>query len=53
MNKKFFGALALVAAMGLPASANASLQTLSSLFVFGDSLSAIAPGSEPAQHSAF
>ena len=39
MNKKFFGALALVAAMGLPASANASLQTLSSLFVFGDSLS--------------
>ena len=39
MNKKFFGALALVAALGLPASANASLQTLSSLFVFGDSLS--------------
>ena len=39
MNKKLFGALALVAAMGLPASANASLQTLSSLFVFGDSLS--------------
>ena len=39
MNKKLFGALALVAAMGLPVSANASLQTLSSLFVFGDSLS--------------
>ena len=39
MNKKLFGALALVAAMGLPASAIASLQTLSSLFVFGDSLS--------------
>ncbi len=39
MNKKLFGALALVAAMGLPASANASLQMLSSLFVFGDSLS--------------
>lgn len=39
MNKKLFGALALVAAMGLPASANASLQTLSDLFVFGDSLS--------------
>jgi phospholipase/lecithinase/hemolysin len=39
MNKKLLGALALVAAMGLPASAIASLQTLSSLFVFGDSLS--------------
>jgi phospholipase/lecithinase/hemolysin len=39
MNKKLFGGLALVAAMGLPASANASLQTLSNLFVFGDSLS--------------
>ena len=39
MNKKLLGALALVAAMGLPAAANASLQTLSNLFVFGDSLS--------------
>ena len=39
MKKKLLGALALVAAMGLPASANASLQTLSDLFVFGDSLS--------------
>ena len=39
MKKKLLGALALVAAMGLPASANASLQSLSSLFVFGDSLS--------------
>lgn len=39
MNKKLFGALALLAAMGLPFSANASLQTLSKLFVFGDSLS--------------
>ncbi len=39
MNKKLLGALALVAAMGLPVSANASLQTLSNLFVFGDSLS--------------
>jgi phospholipase/lecithinase/hemolysin len=39
MKKKLLGALTLVAAMGLPASANASLQTLSDLFVFGDSLS--------------
>lgn len=39
MNKKLLGALALFAAMGLPAAANASLQTLSDLFVFGDSLS--------------
>ena len=39
MKKKLLGVLALVAAMGLPASANASLQTLSDLFVFGDSLS--------------
>lgn len=39
MKKKLLGALALVAAMGLPASANASLHTLSDLFVFGDSLS--------------
>lgn len=39
MKTKHFGALALVAAMGLPLSANASLQTLSDLFVFGDSLS--------------
>jgi phospholipase/lecithinase/hemolysin len=39
MNKKLLGALALVVAMGLPAAANASLQTLSDLFVFGDSLS--------------
>ena len=39
MKKKLLGALALVAALGLPASANASLQTLSDLFVFGDSLS--------------
>ena len=39
MKTKLFSALALVVAMGLPLSANASLQTLSSLFVFGDSLS--------------
>lgn len=39
MKKKLLGALALVAAMCLPAAANASLQTLSDLFVFGDSLS--------------
>lgn len=36
---KLLGAWALVAAMGMPISANAALQTLSSLFVFGDSLS--------------
>ena len=39
MKKKVLGALALVVAMGLPASANASLQSLSDMFVFGDSLS--------------
>ncbi len=39
MNKKLLGGLALVVSMGLPFSANASLQTLSDLFVFGDSLS--------------
>ncbi|TXH29545.1 MAG: PEP-CTERM sorting domain-containing protein [Elusimicrobia bacterium] len=36
---KTLGALAMAAAMGMPVSANASLQTMSDLFVFGDSLS--------------
>ncbi len=36
--KKFLGVVAFLVSVGLPASANASLQTLSSLFVFGDSL---------------
>ncbi len=37
--KKILGVVAFLVSVGLPASANASLQTLSSLFVFGDSLS--------------
>lgn len=39
MRIKFLGALVMAVAMGLPASASASLQTMSNLFVFGDSLS--------------
>lgn len=39
MRKKLLCGLAFVATMGLPVAAHASLQTLSSLFVFGDSLS--------------
>lgn len=37
--KKMLGALALLVSAGMPVSANAGLQTLSDLFVFGDSLS--------------
>ncbi len=37
--RKLFGALALAVSVGLPASANAGLQRLDNLFVFGDSLS--------------
>jgi len=37
--RKFLGVVAFLVSVGLPASANAALQTLSSLFVFGDSLS--------------
>lgn len=37
--KKLLGAMALLVSMAVPASANAALQQLSNLFVFGDSLS--------------
>lgn len=37
--KKLIGSLALIVSVGLPVSAYASLQSLSNLFVFGDSLS--------------
>lgn len=37
--KKLFGAVVLLVSLALPASANAGLQQLTSLFVFGDSLS--------------
>ena len=37
--RKSFGALALLAAIGVPASATAALTSMSNLFVFGDSLS--------------
>jgi phospholipase/lecithinase/hemolysin len=39
MKRKILGVLALIGAMGLSGSANASLQSLSDMFVFGDSLS--------------
>lgn len=37
--KKLIGSLVLIVSVGLPVSAHASLQSLSNLFVFGDSLS--------------